>query len=370
MKNYIRYALCTLFVWLLAQPFYAQTQDTETGYTSDESTQTTGAVWTELGATKVLPYNLSLGLDVGFRSNDWFNEASRWDIGLGLSWKPTKHWKFGVGYTLLFKHYPQEVGTKNETEISSYSYKNTSNGDEDSFKPTTFPGATYDDDEEEAFHTAADGTKYRYLGYKERYKDYTRTTHAYWRAKHRISFDAAYTYKFWKWLRVSLRERYQLTFVPSKTVNRTRTGTKTDTEYTSPEYEALTPSDLEALARGDMDAWSKITYEDSDSEAPKDAYEESVKEKSSKTLHTLRSRLTLEVDKKGWRWTPYLYVETFNDMDMSNNFHLDKLRLSAGVDYALSGSHKLSLGYVFNHENDDDGDLNIHAICVGYKFKF
>ena len=83
-------------------------------YTSDEGTQTTGGLWTELGVTKVLPYDLSIGLDAGFRTNEWFDEANRFDIGLGLDWKPTKHWKFGVGYSFLMRHYPLEIEHKTE----------------------------------------------------------------------------------------------------------------------------------------------------------------------------------------------------------------------------------------------------------------
>lgn len=342
-------------------------QDNETGYTTDEATRTTGALWTGVSAVKVLPYNLSLGLDAGFRTDDGFNEASRYDIGLSLVWKPSKHWKFGVGYTFLMKHYRQEVATKNTVGNAEreYDFRNTSTGEDSLF--SSFPGATYDDDTETATYTDGDGTAYRYQGYNATEKDYTRTTESYWRAKHRISFDVAYTDRFWKTLRITLRERYQMTLIPSKTVGRTRTGTKTVTEYTSPEYDQLTAAELTALATGDMDAWGKITYEDEDTSS-EDATKDSQKEKKSKSLHVLRSRLTFELDKKGWAWTPYIYIEPFNNL--SDNFHLDKLRASLGVDYAINKQHKVGIAYVFNHENDDDGDENIHAVSVSYRFKF
>ncbi|MCR5179857.1 MAG: DUF2490 domain-containing protein, partial [Bacteroidaceae bacterium] len=83
----------------------------ESDYVSDDAGKTSGGLWTEVGATKVLPYNLSLGLDAGFRTNEWFDEADRFEVGLGLDWKPVKHWKFGVGYSLYFKHYPLETAT-------------------------------------------------------------------------------------------------------------------------------------------------------------------------------------------------------------------------------------------------------------------
>lgn len=327
----------------------------QSDYVADDAGKTTGAVWTEIGATKVLPYNLSLGLDAGFRTNEWFNAADRFDVGLGLGWKPTKHWKFGVGYTFLMKHSPQETAHKNTQEIE-FKYRNTSTGEYTS--SDVFRGApTYSED----------GSTFRYQGYNNEYKNYTRVTESFWRPKHRLSVDAAYTYKLWKTLRVTLRERYQATFVPSKTANRTRTGTKTSVKYRDPDDDDLTEEEKSALAAGDMTAWSKLTYDDEDTET-EDAAADTVKVKSSKTMHTLRSRLTFEIDRKGWDFTPYAYVELFNDL--ASSFHTDKVRCSVGVEYSLSPRHRLQLGYIFNHEKDDDGDQNIHAVSVGYRFKF
>lgn len=353
-----RVLITALLLCLTTAAAFAQDE-----YISDEGTQNTGGLWTELGATKVLPYNLSVGLDAGFRTNEWFDEANRFDISLGMDWKPTKHWKFGVSYTFLMKHYPELTEYKNSSEYK-YNYRNTSDGTDQSFK--TFPGATYDDETETATYTDPDGNTYRYQGYSDINKNYTRVTDAYWRAKHRISVDAAYTQRFWKTLRITLRERYQLTFVPAKDVNRNRDGFKSTVDYIGPDYSDLSTSDFEALATGDMDAWKKIRYDDSELSA--EIPEDSTKTKKSKTQHVLRSRLSFEIDKKGWAWTPYIYIESFNNL--GEGFHFDKLRFSGGVEYALSKQHKLSLGYIFNHENDDDGEMNIHAINIGYKFKF
>lgn len=351
-------------ILLLALPLASNAQDTETGYTSDEATRTTGALWTELSAIKVLPNNLSLGLDAGYRTDDGLSQASRYDIGLNLSWKPNKHWKFGVGYTFFMKHYNSGTEYKNATE-RVYNFRNPSDGTEPGF--TTFPGATYDAIGDEAYYSDGYGSTYRYLGYTDTHKDYTRVTESYWRAKHRISLDAAYTHRLWKTLRITLRERYQMTLIPSKTVSQKRTGTKTEADYSSPVYDALTSSDYAALAGGDMNAWSLITYDDLD-QSSSDAAKDSEKTKKSKDVHVLRSRLTFEIDKKGWDWTPYIYIEPFNNLN--DNFHFDKLRLSAGVDYSISKQHKIGIAYVFNHENDEDGDENIHAVSIGYRFKF
>lgn len=330
------------FIFLLMLPLATQAQN---DYVSDEGGKTTGGLWTEVGVTKVLPYDLSLGLDAGFRTNEWFNEADRFDIGLNLGWKLGKHWKFGVGYTFFIKHYPSESAYKSTTE-TEYKYRATGAIENTDF--TEFVGAP----------TYSDGsTSYAYKGKNIEVKDYTRFTQSYWRPKHRISIDGAYSYKLWKLLRLTLRERYQLTYMPDKEVTRTRTGIKTTTKYRDPSYTGGAVTDE-----------STITYDEIVGPTSEDAGEESSKEKSSKTTHVLRSRLTFEIDKKGWDWTPFLYVESFNNM--SESWHFDKFRTSVGVDYSISKQHKVSLGYVFNHENDDDGDLNIHAISFGYKYKF
>lgn len=363
---------------------HAQDADVVDYVSDDAGGRTSAEVWTEVGITKVLPYNFSLGLDMGFRTDDWFNESSRFDIGIGLSWKPVKHWKFGVGYTFLLKHYFSETERKHESE-REYKYENSATKIDMSPDPTTFLGAPY--------YYDANNTQYAYEGHNESEKDFVRVTDNYWRPKHRFSFDAAYTNKYYGFLRLTLRERYQLTFVPSKDVDRTRTRTKTVRKYREPRYpDGVTFSDeydayFDMWQEGDViysheyrdDDWDG-TYEPEPVQDVTATYlaehqgeglntvTEQVKTKSSKTLHVLRSRLTLEVDKKGWQWTPYLYFEIFNNM--GEGWHFDKVRASAGVEYAVTKQHKIGLGYVFNHENDDDGDMNIHAVNVSYKFKF
>ena len=177
--------------------------------------------------------------------------------------------------------------------------------------------------------------------------------------------------------------------MPSKYVNRLRTRVKTTTQYRDPATDEET-GDLIYDDNGQLvynevtrkwqegnQVFSEVTDEDgvvtTTSEDVTDenamiTYEQRDKTKSNKTLHTLRSRLTLELDRKGWKWTPYVYAEVFNDL--TRRMKLDKLRLSAGVEYAVAKQHKIGLGYVFNRENDDDGNQTIHAISASYKFKF
>lgn len=261
---------------LLLLPLTMQAQDTE-NY---------GAVWTEVGVTKVLPYNLSIDAGVGFRTLDWFEDANRFDASIGLGYKLGKYLKFGLSYTFIEKHYLEEW----KANIGN--------------KSGEFNGYNVDA--------------------------------AHWAPRHRISFDVSADKRFWKTLRISLRERYQFTHQAARDVDRTK--------LRDPSYDAdgnIVGYDEEEAAIKHKDAWNR---------------------------HLLRSRLKFAIDKKGWRWEPFVSAETHNNM--SDSWHLDKIRCAAGTEYSVSKQHKVSAAYVFTHENDDDGNENIHAVSIGYKFKF
>ena len=328
------------FALLLAWPLTLQAQDTDVSYVDNDSKSSSAGLWTELEASKTLPYNLSLDFGGGLRTNEWFDQVSRWDLSVGLGYKPFKGWKFGFTYAFIMKQYDAQTASKAFTELE---YKYRPAGATENVTFPSFMGAP----------TYSDGsTTYTYRGYNEEYKDYTRYTESYWRAKHRLALDAAYSYKFWKTLRVGLRERYQLSLLPAKDVQRTYGGTKATTRYRDPSY----------------DADGNVTYDEVEGPllTPRDST--ATKSKGFKAQHVLRSRLTLEIDRKGWAWTPYVACELFNNLKES--WHLDKVRATIGVNYAISKQHRVNLGYVFNHENDDDGNHDIHAISIGYKFKF
>ena len=250
-----------------------------------QDTENYGAIWTEVGVTKVLPYDLSIDAGVGFRTLDWFEDANRVDASIGLEYKLGKNFKFGLSYTFIERHYWDR------------------------------PKAHYND-------------AGLFNGYN--------IDEAHWMPRHRVSFDVTADKRFWKTLRISLRERYQFTHQGSRDVARVK---------------QRDPS---------FDSDSNITGFDEE--------ETTVKHKEAWNRHLLRSRLKFAIDKKGWNWEPFVSVETHNNM--GDSWHLDKIRTAAGTEYSLSKQHKLSAAYVFTHENDDDGNENIHAISIGYKFKF
>lgn len=336
-------------------------------------TDNTGALWTEVGVTKALPYNLSIDAGMGYRTLDWFDESSRWDIGAGLSWKLNRHWKFGAGYMFIMKNNPEETSYKTSEELE-YKYRDAAtNVDWDS---ESFLGNPYTD---------AEGNTSKYRGYNDKLKNDTRVDESFWRQKHRVYADVTYTTKFWKTLRISVRERYQLTMAPSKTIDRTRHRIATVTKYRDPSYDGdgnLTAYDevTKYWQEGNVIYGQDVT-DASNPGAVQDvttAYlaehnalnttETYSHEKRRKTLHILRSRLKLSIDKKGWKWEPYVSVETHNNL--GDKWNLDKVRTILGVEYNINRHHNLDFGYVFNHENDEDGNQNIHAISIGYNYKF
>ncbi len=254
-----------------------------------QSNETTnyGAIWTDIGVSKALPNNFSISLDAGFRTIDWFDNANRFDIGIGGDYKLGKHLKFGLSYTFIQRHFLEE----SEDHYGSNSGK--------------------------------------YNGYN--------VDAANWATRHRIAFDVTADKRFWKTLRISLRERYQYTHQNSRDIDRTKyriTGTNATT--------------------GEIAGW----------EDP----ETTIKHKNAWNRHLLRSRLKFAIDRKGWQWEPFASFEIHNNM--TDSWHFDKLRIMVGTEYAITKQHRVSAAYVFTHENDDDGNENIHAISVGYRFKF
>lgn len=244
--------------------------------------------WMSVGAKKNLGTRWSLGLETEYRAQ----ESSRWAFGLDAGYKLTKNIKFGAGYSFLYGR-----------------------------KPEKQKGDPLVDDE------------------------YTLTP-AYCYPRHRFMVETTADKRFWKWLRVSLRERYQLTYRPEK-------------DYSKIEY-------------------SKVPIFDDDWNYLGDEWLENVTQKSklSKTDQVLRSRLKLEVDKKHWKFSPYVSAEAINSVSVGDHMSIEKVRTAVGTSYKLNKQHEFTLGYVLTFVfNDDDEKTDtynnrIHAVSVGYNFKF
>lgn len=209
---------------------------------------------------------LSVEIEAELRTRNDFKTMDRWTVGLGASYKFNKWLKADAGYLLLNTNFREDI----------------------SYKPSG---------------------------------DYNNWRPSYWGIRHRAYASLTGSYKFQKNLRLSLRERWQYTYRPEKTVT-----------------------------RWDFD---NACWED--------------KVRSGKGKNQLRSRLQLEYDKKKALLTPYASVELYN------SWAIEKIRYTVGTDINLLKGHTFNVYYRYqNMKHVDDGDYepDMHYIGVGYKFKF
>lgn len=228
--------------------------------------QSEGGLITELGVEKKLSKQFSIGLDADLRTRNNFKTMDRWSIGISGEYKPVKYLKLEAGYTLLNNNFREDMSYK-----ASGAYNN--------WRPD------------------------------------------YWGIRHRINAYVTGTYKFSNNLRLSLREGWQYTYRPEKTVSRW----DFDNEW-----------------------WEDVV-------------------RSGKGKNQLRSRLQLSYDKKNALLTPYVNAELYN------SWAIEKIRYTIGTDINLSKQHTFNIFYRFQDMKNvdaDDYDPDMHYIGVGYKFKF
>lgn len=230
------------------------------------SAQSEGGLLLGAEAEKKLNKKLSVSLEAELRTRNDFKTMDRWAFGLGAKYKLTDWLKADAGYKLLDTNFREDIDLK-----SSGAYNH--------WRPS------------------------------------------YWGIKHRFYASLAGSYKFKNNIKLELRERWQYTLRPEKTVQR----------------------------------W------DFDDEAWED------KIRSSMAKNQLRSRFEVSYDKKHAFFTPFASIELYN------SWGIEKIRYNIGTDLRLSKQHNLSIYYRYQdmkHVDADDYDPNMHYIGVGYKFKF
>ena len=169
--------------------------------------------------------------------------------------------------------------------------------------------------------------------------------HGYWRNKHRATFDVTGKLPLGRFT-LSLRERYQFTHLLEANTLRDK--------YRKPVPEEMLPG------------WTGDRYEYAGQTFSK--FEQADKVKSAKNRHYLRSRLGVEYNIRHCDWTPYVSYELSNNL--AESLHLDKKRLTVGVEWKVTKQHRLDFAYVYENGADDDARSNNHALSLSYKFKF
>ena len=230
------------------------------------SAQSEAGLLVSAEAEKQVNKKLSFGIEAEMRTRNNLKTMDRWKFGIGAEYKLTSWLKANAGYNLLNQNYRED-----------YNYK--SSGALNKWRPS------------------------------------------YWGIKHRVYASLTGSYKFSNNIKLSLRERWQYTYRPEKTVQR----------------------------------WD---YDDEE-------WEDKVRSATGK--NQLRSRFEIAYDKKHALLTPYANVELYNSLA------IEKIRYTVGTDIRLNKQHSLGVFYRFQDMKNvdaDDYDPNMHYIGLGYKFTF
>ena len=215
-------------------------------------------------ASHKIKKGLNVGFEAEFRSRNDFRTADRVSLGADISYKLLPWLKASGGYSLLIDNNPEKI--------------------------------TYQDD----------GVSFN------------NWRPSYWGLRHRFNVTLTASRKV-KRMELSLRERWQYTYRPSKVID--------NFDFDEGEWEYY--------------------------------------EVRGKGKNVLRSRLQVEWDIPKCKFDPYASVE------FHSTRQLDKTRIIVGVERAFKKTHYFKAyyrGQIVNGDNDDEG--NIHMLGLGYTFKF
>lgn len=268
-------------------------------------------VWTEIGIKKNLPNGWNVGLETELRTEDNSSCLDRWSIGPNVGYRLGKYLKLNLGYNFLYSYKPEKTKVKDMEDSEVYE------------------------------------------------SGYNRTV-SHWIPKHRLYFDISPSVKIGKWIRLSLRERYQYTYKQATSPDRYkyREG-KTIEKHSFLDGEPYFDENWNLIIPQE----EIITYEQLPGKVEWDTNEE-----PAESNHTLRSRLKIELDKKRLAWGPFISVEFHNNLGAG--MHFDKLRACVGTSYKFNRQHSLSFGYTLTVDREEIPVTRRHAISVGYEFEF
>lgn len=306
-------------------------------------------IWSEVGVEKAITKKWDVGLDLEYRAQN----RARFSAGLSTSYKPWKWLKLGIGYNFLYSQRPDKYKTKNNLteKIAEIGLLEEHLQDPDNLEY-----------------------------YPEKWKVGYNHTPEYWFPRHRFSVEATGSIKLWKWLKISLRERYQITYCKTRTVSQYKyRDVYRLNKYTDYVYPEGNPDD----------PWDPINWADptpvnsydidvnSGENEPEKKWEQD--EKTSYTDQVLRSRIKLEFDKKRNPFSPFVSAELHNSVKAGDRFLLQKIRASAGLTYKFRKHNEVTFAYILTFDiNDIDDETNevvrlhdkMHAINIGYKYSF
>ncbi len=274
----------------------------------EESNDEVG-VWSEVGIEKAITRNWDVGLDMEYRAQN----RARFSAGINTSYKLNKHLKIGIGYNFLYAERPDKIKDKSLGEV---------------------------------------GVETWTLGYNY--------TPEYWFPRHRFSAEATGSVKLWNWLKVSLRERYQLTHTRARHVeqHKYREEWGMEPQFEEDGWDWVYLGDLPEMYGEPEDYWETKHY-------------------PSETDQVLRSRIKLEMDKKRNPFSPFVSAEFHNSVTKGDHMLLQKIRTGAGISYKFRKRNEVSLAYMLTldiYDVEEDEVIRehgrLHAINIGYKYSF
>ncbi len=278
-------------------------------------------LWTSLGAQKDINKKWSVGLGTECRFENNVSTVNRAGFDFGITYKPFKFLRFGIGYVYMRDRYPAET---------NINYSSVENEDDD--------GNVYYTEEQNGYNQNA----------------------SFRRDKNRVFFQATGRYKLGRFT-LSLRERLQYTHLQPTHITRNRYRTCELTEDEALIYELT-----------DEPFWTVTTdgqtryFSEEPTAFNGDYYAMTTTErlKASKHRLYLRSRLQVSYNVKGIPLEPYASFEVSNNL--RDGFALKKRRWTAGVEYTLNKRHTFGVAYIYNNGADDDNEGNLHAVSIGY----
>lgn len=294
-------------------------------------------VWSEVGIEKAINKKWDIGLDFEYRAQ----KKGRFSAGLSTSYKVNKYLKFGIGYNFLYTKKPEKYKDKSEGEVGSDEWT---------------------------------------VGYN--------LTPKYWYPRHRFSVEATGSIKLWRWLKISLRERYQLTHRRAKTVDKIKHREKHLMHY---DYTENIKYDEDGIPMLVVDEDGNLVLDENgnpmfqtESELSNSWEEEPVitdetepKYVPALTDQVLRSRIKFEYDKKRCPFSPFISAEFHNSVRKGDHMLLQKIRTSIGTSYKFRKHNEVSLSYTLTfdmYDTEDDVVVRLHdrmhAINIGYKYSF
>lgn len=263
-------------------------------------------LWSNASIQKDITKKISIDAGFELRANDKLGELSRYGFSAGVTFKPLSFLNVGASYSFIRDYQRHEF--KEHFEKDDYGNLELEDG----------------------------------LPILDGYNYYD----SYWRNKHRLSLDATGKLKMGRFT-LSLRERYQYTRYSQADVQRDKY--RLFDEGFNPDHWTGGPV---------IDINGRYAY----------LKESDVKHKNGKDSHMLRSRLKLAYNIKNCPFNPYASYEFSNDLE--DGLKLDKTRLTVGSEIKITKKHQLDVAYIFQNYPHRDHDDILHALSIGYKFKF